>query len=236
MKKNIAMRVAAILFILTMISTCAFSTTFAKYVTSAEGTDKARVAKWGVTVEATNDSLFDVVYATNDTGVSSTISNSVESSNTDKLVAPGTNGGSITIDVDGTPEVAVNILYNAEITLVGWEVDVTDDGEDNPVVYCPIVFTVTIDRGTPTNYSINAGETTAQFAARVVGVITSLNRNVAANQSLTQRVSISWAWAFETGETPEEKAANNVKDTALDELAPAPTIYVELGCTVTQID
>ena len=36
MKKNIAMRVAAILFILTMISTCAFSTTFAKYVTTDE--------------------------------------------------------------------------------------------------------------------------------------------------------------------------------------------------------
>ena len=55
MKKNIAMRVAAFLFILTMISTCAFATTFAKYITSENSTDTARVAKWGVTVEVTGE-------------------------------------------------------------------------------------------------------------------------------------------------------------------------------------
>ena len=53
MKKNIAMRVAAFLFILTMISTCAFATTFAKYVSHGESHDTARVAKWGVKIDVT---------------------------------------------------------------------------------------------------------------------------------------------------------------------------------------
>ena len=57
MKKNIAMRVAAFLFILTMISTCAFATTFAKYTTKGEATDSARVAKWGVTISAAGNTV-----------------------------------------------------------------------------------------------------------------------------------------------------------------------------------
>ena len=55
MKNNIAMRMAAILFIITMISTCAFSSTFAKYVTTGSSSDSARVAKWAF--EGNNDIL-----------------------------------------------------------------------------------------------------------------------------------------------------------------------------------
>lgn len=47
MKKNKAMRLASALLVLTLLTTCAISSTFAKYVTKAEGTDKARVAYWG---------------------------------------------------------------------------------------------------------------------------------------------------------------------------------------------
>ena len=47
MKKNRIMRVFSVLLALTLISTCAISGTFAKYVTRAEGEDAARVAKWG---------------------------------------------------------------------------------------------------------------------------------------------------------------------------------------------
>ena len=39
MKNNIAMRMAAILFIITIISTCEFSSTFAKYVTTGSSSD-----------------------------------------------------------------------------------------------------------------------------------------------------------------------------------------------------
>lgn len=81
MKKNKIMRLASALLVLTLMTTCAISSTFAKYTTSASGTDTARVAKWGFT-DTNNDkielaNLFDKVY---DTTVKST---------TD-VIAPGT--------------------------------------------------------------------------------------------------------------------------------------------------
>lgn len=64
MKKNKAMRLASALLVLTLLTTCAISSTFAKYVTKAEGSDKARVAYWGFdNQEATIDiDLFDGEY------------------------------------------------------------------------------------------------------------------------------------------------------------------------------
>ena len=47
------MRVASALLVAVLLSTCAISGTFAKYVTEGSGSDTARVAKFGVTVTAT---------------------------------------------------------------------------------------------------------------------------------------------------------------------------------------
>lgn len=55
MKKNKAMRLASALMVLTLLTTCVISSTFAKYTTSANGEDSARVAKWGF--EADDDSI-----------------------------------------------------------------------------------------------------------------------------------------------------------------------------------
>ena len=52
MKKNRMMRVASALLVAVLLTTCAISGTFAKYVTTESGSDFARVAKWGVNVEA----------------------------------------------------------------------------------------------------------------------------------------------------------------------------------------
>ena len=97
MKKNKSMRAAGGLLIATMLTSSIVSGTYAKYVTSDEAEDTARVAKFGVTVTASG-SLFDTTYkaATDNTsgGENATDTNgttlTVESSNTDKLVAPGT--------------------------------------------------------------------------------------------------------------------------------------------------
>ena len=92
MKKIKTMRIASILLIAVLMTTCAISGTFAKYVTSAEGGDSARVAKWGVQVEIYNDlNLFGETYAKHDSNVTNqNITNTVEV-NTDggNLVAPG---------------------------------------------------------------------------------------------------------------------------------------------------
>ena len=61
MKKNVMMRLACFLLVAVLISTSAISGTYAKYVTSGQSTDSARVAKWGVTVTA-NGTTFANAY------------------------------------------------------------------------------------------------------------------------------------------------------------------------------
>ena len=46
MKKNKMMRIASALLVAVILTTCAISGTFAKYVTSTPGSDSARVAKF----------------------------------------------------------------------------------------------------------------------------------------------------------------------------------------------
>ncbi len=112
MKKNKMMRIASILMVATLITTCAISGTFAKYVTKASGEDAARVAKWGILLDISGSSVFAEKYAATDEkylaadGVYS-VESSVEG---EKVVAPGTNAkeanGQLVAHVKGTPEVA----------------------------------------------------------------------------------------------------------------------------------
>lgn len=84
MKKNKAMRLASALLVLTLLTTCAISSTFAKYVTEAKGSDKARVAYWGFdNQEATiSIDLFDGEY--------NNVKASGEVDGFSKVIAPGT--------------------------------------------------------------------------------------------------------------------------------------------------
>ena len=61
MKKNVMMRVASVLLVAVLLTTCAISGTFAKYTTGDAGHDTARVAKWGVTITA-NGTTFAEAY------------------------------------------------------------------------------------------------------------------------------------------------------------------------------
>jgi len=110
MKKNKMMRIASILLVVTLLSTCVISGTFAKYVTKAEGEDAARVAKWGVLVTVAGNAFSDKYEATDETYLEAGGEYSVVSKNGDKVVAPGTNsdevGTTLVATVKGTPEVA----------------------------------------------------------------------------------------------------------------------------------
>ncbi len=111
MKKNRIMRVFSVLLALTLISTCAISGTFAKYVTKAEGEDQARVAKWGVLVSVDGNAFADKYAATDEAyledGGEYSVVSSVEG---EQVVAPGTSseevGANLVGSVTGTPEVA----------------------------------------------------------------------------------------------------------------------------------
>ena len=111
MKKNKAMRFASGLLAVALLTTCAVSGTFAKYVTTTEGTDSARVAKWGVEVTTSTKSLFASSYTkATDAGESVSANTVVASNSTDLLVAPGTStANSLTFSITGKPEVAVKV-------------------------------------------------------------------------------------------------------------------------------
>lgn len=113
-KKNRTWRAAALLLALTLVTSCFVGGTFAKYTTTGEATDTARVAKWGVIVEASG-SLFDKSYiAVGDGGNGNTPGSetlTVESSSDESVVAPGTKSSAsgITFKIDANPEVAYKI-------------------------------------------------------------------------------------------------------------------------------
>lgn len=168
MKKNKMMRVASILLVAVLLTTSIISGTFAKYVTSGEAGDEARVAKFGVLVSAEGD-LFDVTYKTTantpgnvedgeapeyDEDDQTTLS--VESFNGEKVVAPGTkNTDGLTFGVTGTPEVDVNIkidfsavkdiFLGANDELPDMTKAAYDDTFELEEDYYPLVFTLTGD-------------------------------------------------------------------------------------------
>ena len=109
MKKNVMMRVASVLMVAVLLTTCAISGTFAKYVTSDDASDSARVAKFGVVVTA-DGSLFENAYK--DTPVDPLdASATVVAGDSADVVAPGTKNAdsAFKFSITGTPEVDVKV-------------------------------------------------------------------------------------------------------------------------------
>lgn len=228
MKKNRMMRLASGLLVAVLLTTSVISGTFAKYTTSQTGTDTARVAKWGVTITA-NGTTFATSYendeeiGTNAVGTVNAVNNG--SSDSMNLVAPGTKGELVECVLGGTPEVAVEVIYDATVTLENWEVDGSE--------YCPIVFKVNGDE-----FKIEAGSAIPDIGTlktKVEEAIEAYSAKFAANQDLSQEGTVStpdveWEWPFEI---------DDAKDTKLGEQAHVgnwATITVEIETTVNQLN
>ena len=229
MKKNKMMRIASVLLVAVILTTCAISGTFARYTTDASVvSDNARVAKWGVKVTATAGDLFSnsykdtkTTYTTNESV--DTITVQAEAQEVD-IFAPGTEG-SVTnaIKVEGTPEVDVRVAYSANVTFTGWTLE--DD-----TFYCPLVFTI---NGTDIKQDINI-DSADKFAEAIKTTIQGLSADYHTNTVLESKpnntVSISWKWAFES---------ENEKDTYLGNQAAegnASTVSISYSASATQID
>lgn len=235
MKKNKMMRAASVLLVAVILTTCAISGTFAKYVTSKSGSDTARVAKFGVVVD-NSGALFLEDYAKND-GSYNLGTNTVESSDTSKVVAPGTTHSNTDVVLTGIPEVAVKVTY--EITNLTISGDWTDgDGDE----YFPIIFKVA-----GTDYYIGKTAQINSFATLVDAVKTAVagySKTYAPKTDLSEKASdaldITWRWEFESDTLGAYQTDD--KDTALGDKADEATVgnelKIELGIktTVTQID
>lgn len=105
MKKNRLMRLACLLIVLTLMTSCFVGGTFAKYTTSAGAEDTARVAKWGFD-EATS-LTFELFNVSDDTGIGA-----------DGLIAPGSsktiNFDFVNSATDAAPEVAYKVTVSTD--------------------------------------------------------------------------------------------------------------------------
>lgn len=221
MKKNKMMRLASCLLVMVLLTTSMISGTFAKYVTSAEGSDSARVAKFGVAITA-NGETFAKEYNTHDNAYTET--KSVIS--TEKVVAPGTSGDMAKMTLSGTPEVAVRVSYAGAF-------DISDNWTVDGEFYCPLVIKVDTTTIKGTEY-----ESAAEFEAAVNAAIAKYTVDFGPNTDLAGddvkgcALAISWEWPFSV-------EGNDAKDTWLGNQAVAgnpATVTLKVTTTVTQID
>ena len=214
MKKNMFLRVASVLLVLTLLSACAISGTFAKYTTSATATDTARVAYWGFTQEAwDNDlNLFDNNYT------------DVAGTGTANVVAPGTSK-TTTVNFAYTDNTADSVTapevdYNFSITLNATGNYTALDANQN--------FTWTL------KMPGDEKATSYQKVAELQTAIQALNKDYKAGTLPTgfdagnNAIEIGWDWAFYTS------AGADVADTTMGNAAALDDVTFTLTITATQ--
>ena len=235
MKKNKMMRIASVLLVAVLLTTCAISGTFAKYITAEDATDSARVAKWGVGI-TTSGTLFAEQYkdapiaAADDSTITVQVSNYAEAT-TDNVVAPGTkNEDGITFTLTGTPEVDLSLTIAVETTDIvlpakNGYVDCTVGNRDKTFNladdYHPVVFTLSNGAG-----ATLATGTIAQIEAYLEGLTRAKidsNTNLATNFLGTDGVTktdgtykLTWVWAFEQNNKADTYIGNVVAGTLTD--------------------
>ncbi len=262
MKKNKMMRFASLLLVLTLLSTCAISGTFAKYTTTTSGSDTAKVAKWGVTVAIDGaDVLFGDTYAKDDSTVTDqSITNSVATSTENtNVVAPGTKGA-LTFSILGKPEVAVSVdvTFSGEndndlsmITLPGGNEKTYTDYTVAPYTgtftqtqnYYPIQWTLKKSETSPQSW--DDVKAVVEGNLQVIedyfeGTESGLNGNYAPNTDLTNTFGyyqLSWKWDFGTGTNDKQDTyLGNVLAGTLEDSGVVQNETLNFKVTVTQID
>lgn len=246
MKKNRMMRVASALLVAVLLSTCAISGTFAKYVTTASGKDSARVAKWGVKISGIADTLFAKTYAID---ADTTIVNTVEVN--EKVVAPGTkNETGVTFSLTGTPEVAVQIDIAVKGSVGDTITDVVLPAGDGYTDWTQAPYTDTFALEAdyhPVVFTLKDGDTTLATGtlAQIEKLLESKSGSYAPGTNLSTILggtsgtyTLTWAWGFNGNDKADTLLGNLVTGTqiAIDNASNASTkIDFAIEITATQI-
>ena len=166
-RSSMMVRLVAVLAVVMMFTMCFVGGTFAKYTSSATGTDSATVAKWsfkvGETDIATTDTFtFDLFKTIKD---SDGINNETEMNPVDgSIIAPGTQGS---FDL---------VLTNASQVTAQYAID----------------YTVTNNNDIPVKFSVDGGTTWTNDLADVPA---SDSTKLAANSGTTT-IKVQWKWDF----------------------------------------
>ncbi len=172
MKSSTFFRIAAYMLAFTLITSCFVGETFAKYVTSAAGTDSARIAKWSFNVSgndiATKSFTFDLFNTTvRDLKDYQPETEVVASTENNVIIAPGTYG-TYDIVIKNTSEVTAEYTVKFEETAF----------PDSPILY----------RGDGVQDSY-------------IDDITKLNTSGTLAPGASRTYTVRWAWYFGTDDT-----------------------------------
>lgn len=257
MKKNVMMRLAAILLVCVLASTCGISGTYAKYVTSDFAEDSARVAKWGVTVTAAG-TLFSKSYkdlpVTSAVDTDGTITVQVVDWNTGNtnVVAPGTkNETGMSFVLTGTPEVDVNVQFkfevvgDKEIKLAAGDYadDPTTGKLDDPFTvnedYYPVVFVLKKDGNTLV--SGNVATIQAWLNTYLNGIYQTNTDLSDINCAGDGNYRLTWYWDFDdsgagTYDVKDTYLGNAIAGGSFPTKGATTDIEVKFTITVTQVD
>lgn len=171
MKKNRLMRIAALLLVLTLATSCFVGGTFAKYTSEFTAEDSARVAEWAFSVGPDASSTVSVDLAVDKTftfelfdSIVDTVDGNDDADVDDsaKIIAPGTKG-SITVVLKNDSE--VNATYAVD-------------------------YTETNEAGVPLKWSLNGTDWE--------DAITTFNKAATAiAMDATAEITLHWMWAFD---------------------------------------
>ena len=158
MKKNVMMRIASLLLVAVIVTSCAVSGTFAKYVSTVNGTATASVAKWAFTgndIDIATDKtftfdLFATIKDTSDAAEEDVLKDD------DKVVkiAPGTSG-SFAINLTNASE--VNAKYTVDYTVTnnaGLPIEYSANGENWSSTLADITEAVAVDIDDTTSINV----------------------------------------------------------------------------------
>lgn len=117
-KKNYTMRIAAGVMTAALLSTCAISSTFAKYTSESTGTATARVAKWDILFgeEPTMSETFTFdLYSTLYDTTANSAETDVKTGDDVTRIAPGTQG-SFAVKITNQSEVTAEYIIEFSVT------------------------------------------------------------------------------------------------------------------------
>lgn len=228
MKKNVMMRVAALLLVCVMATTCGVSGTFAKYVSSATASAEARVAKWGVEFVTTSVDMFkpQYDYKTIPNGVAGTLS---VLANTD-VVAPGTEGTGYSFTTAhpmGLPEVSYAVTFDVQD---GFETIYVDS-------YYPIIYTLSLTGVADVESSDLSAVMTALEKCQYMFDVETKHYYVSTDGGTNwtdvgtaiPALSLSWEWVYSVN------PATDVLDTQLGNLAAGYTL-AQVGASAANLE
>ena len=211
--KSKLMRAATLLMVLTLMTSCFVGSTFAKYTSTASGSDTARVAKWSIKVEDTEIAVtgdaptvaFDLFGTIKDTAGADEADVDLDGILGEaQVIAPGTSG-SFQLDIENLSEV------NAKYT---------------------ITLTETNASNIPLQYSVD-GTTWKDSIAELT--MTALTDVAIAMETGTSSQTVFWRWVFEGTTEGAHAGQTDATDTTLG-VGGTASVTITATITATQVD